>query len=350
MYRHVFFLRGAGNLNALNMRREQVGVLSSDRIRVKVRYSGLNLADIFACLGLYSATPAGEFIPGLEFSGIVEQVGTPTSEFRPGDLVWGFSRFGAYASSIDADPRYLQKIPDGWSLAEAAAFPVQALTAWYGLIELGALKAGQHVLVQSAAGGVGLHALQILQWKKAHPIAVIGRPEKASLLKQEFGLSEKEIVLRPSGWRAGAEFARRLDLVSQSFSGAFDLVLDAVAGPYLRPAFERLAPGGRYLLFGASDFMPAGLRPNWLRLACQYMMRYRPDPLSMISDNRAIFGFNLIWLYDRIDAMKSMLDSMMQLPWRRPVIDSIFPAARALDALKHLKSGRTTGKVLLEWE
>jgi alcohol dehydrogenase len=70
----------------------------------------------------------------------------------------------------------------------------------------------------------------------------------------------------------------------------------------------------------------------------------------MISDNRAIFGFNLIWLYDRIDAMKSMLDSMMQLPWRRPVIDSIFPASRALDALKRLKSGRTTGKVLLEWE
>ncbi|PKL34742.1 MAG: zinc-binding dehydrogenase [Spirochaetae bacterium HGW-Spirochaetae-10] len=350
MHRHVLFLPRAGNLNGLKMRQEPVGVPTSGSVRVKISHSGLNLADVFACLGLYSATPTGEFIPGLEFSGIVEQVGTPTSELRPGDRVWGFSRFGAYASHIDADPRYLRKIPDTWSLAEAAAFPVQALTAWYGLVELGALHAGQGVLVQSAAGGVGLHALQIVQWKQAHAIAVIGRPEKADLLMKEFGLSADQIVLRPSGWRAGAEFGRRLDDAMGPSGRQLDLVLDAVAGPFFRPAFERLAPGGRYLLFGAADFMPTGSRRGWLRLAYQYMKRYRPDPLSMISDNRAVFGFNLIWLYDRVDEMAAMLGPMMQLPWRRPVIDSIFPAAKAFDALQHLKSGRTTGKVLLEWE
>mgnify|MGYP005846697231 CR=1 FL=1 len=78
-------------------------------------------------------------------------------------------------------------------------------------VELGALNAGQSVPVQSAAGGVGLHALQIEQWKQAHAIAVIGRPGKADLLKQELGLSADQIVLHPSGWRAGAEFSRRLD-------------------------------------------------------------------------------------------------------------------------------------------
>ncbi len=346
MYRHVLFLEKAGNLQGLKMRQEQVGTPTPGTIRVRIACSGLNLADVFACLGLYSATPSGEFTPGLEFSGTVEEVGTPTSEFRPGDRVWGFSRFGAYASSIDADPRYLKKIPDGWSFAEAAAFPVQALTAWYGLVELGALKADQRVLVQSAAGGVGLHALQIILWKKAHPIAVVGRPEKVELLKDRFGLSSGQIVLRPSGFRAGHRFGRQLD----EAGGGLDLVLDAVAGPFFRPAFERLAAGGRYLLFGAANFMPAGSRPNWARLAWQYLKRYRPDPLDMISDNRAVFGFNLIWLYDRVDAMEEMFDAMMAVPRKKPVIDSVFPAHEAVQALQHLKSGRTTGKVLLSWD
>ena len=113
MHRHVLFLPCARNLNGLKLRQEPVGVPTSGSVGVRISHSGLNLADVFACLGLYSATPRGEFVSGLEFSGIVEQVGTPTSELHPGDRVWGFSRFGAYVSHIDADPRYLRRMEPG---------------------------------------------------------------------------------------------------------------------------------------------------------------------------------------------------------------------------------------------
>lgn len=341
MKRHILFMPKAGNLNHLTLSEEEIDLPVGNQVLVKISHSGLNLADIFACLGLYSATPTGKFVPGLEFSGIVEQA-KRSSGFQVGDKVWGFSRFGAYTSRINADPRYLRKIPDGWSLAEAAAFPVQALTAWYGLIELGALKAGQRVLIQSAAGGVGLHALQIVQSKKANPIAIVGRAEKADYLRQEYGLTDRQIVIRPTD---AEEFSKRLSAVG----GNFDIVLDAVAGKFFKPTYSQLAAAGRYLLFGSADFMPTGSKPAWPVLAYQYLRRFKPDPLSMISENKAVFGFNLIWLYNRIDEMASMVDDLQSVQFRRPLIDSVYSATDALQALERLKSGKTKGKVLISW-
>lgn len=314
---------------------------------------GLNFADIFACLGLYSATPAGAFVPGLEFAGVVQAIGPaagldtssePAPAFQPGDWVMGLTRFGAYATAVNLGVRYLRPIPPAWSISEGAAFPVQALTAWYGLTELGALEAGDSVLVHSAAGGVGLNALAILGTVGARVIATVGRPAKRDFLVERRGLAPDQVIVRDRD-----HFGSQLDraLAALGLDG-FDVVLDAIGGPFFRPAFERLRPEGRLVLYGAADLMPNRARPEYLRLALRYLRRPRLDPLRMIAENRSVMAFNLIWLWDRADRLARAYDRLAYLEKNPPFIGRRFGFADAPAALRYLQSGESIGKVVLE--
>jgi alcohol dehydrogenase len=236
----------------------------------------------------------------------------------------------------------LWPVPEGWSPAEAAAYPVQALTAWYGLVSLGGACAGQTVLVQSAAGGVGLQALHALQRLGARPVGVVGRRDKRDWLIERFNLAPEQVVLRD------AHFAASLDraLAALGASG-FDLIFDAVYGETFRPTFERLAPEGRYVLYGAADFMGGGARPNPLALAWRYLRRPKLDPLAMISQNRGLLAFNLIWLWEQAARLPEALRATLELIPERPHIGGAFPFTDAPAAMRTLQSGRTTGKLVL---
>lgn len=343
--REVWWIDRAGSLERLTRRSEALTDLGAGQARVAVKAVGLNFADIFACLGLYSATPRGSFIPGLEFAGVVEDVHPGAGErFRPGDCVAGLTRFGAYATAINADVGYIRPIRAGWSFAEAAAFPAQALTAWYGLVRLGAVESGHLVLVQSAAGGVGLNALAILDAIGARPIAIVGREAKRRWLIENRGLSADHVIVRDRR-SFGAQLDRALAALG---APGLDIVFDAVAGPFLEPAFERLRPASRYVIYGAADFMPAAARPGYLRLALKYVSRPRIDPLAMISANRSVMAFNLIWLWDRLDQLAAGWDALDALVTTPPFVGRRFPFAEAPAAMRYLQSGDSIGKVVLE--
>ena len=258
--REVWRIGRAGALDRLRRQTEALADPGPGQARVAVRAVGLNFADLFACLGLYSATPAGPFVPGLEFAGVVEALGPPAAGgmphcgLRSGDRVIGLTRFGAYATALNLDLRYLTPIPPAWSFAEAAAFPVQALTAWYGLIELGALAPGDGVLVHSAAGGVGLNALSILAGKGTRVVATVGRPAKRDFLVAHCELAPEQVIVRE---RRG--FGRQLDRAlaaldldgfdlptliihgakSQLYAAATSLYLEARLPDDRRISFER---------------------------------------------------------------------------------------------------------------
>jgi alcohol dehydrogenase len=348
--REVWRIGRAGALDRLRRQTEALADPGPGQARVAVRAVGLNFADLFACLGLYSATPAGPFVPGLEFAGVVEALGPPAAGgmphcgLRSGDRVIGLTRFGAYATALNLDLRYLTPIPPAWSFAEAAAFPVQALTAWYGLIELGALAPGDGVLVHSAAGGVGLNALSILAGKGTRVVATVGRPAKRDFLVAHCELAPEQVIVRD---RRG--FGRQLDraLGALGLEG-FDLVLDAVAGSFFRPAYDRLRPEGRVVLYGAADLMPRRARPNYLRLGFRYLCRPRIDPLQMIAENRSVMGFNLIWLWEQADRLPRAYDQLATLLARPPFVGRSFLFREAPTALRHLQSGESIGKVVLE--
>ena len=340
--RRVWKINAAGNLNRLRLAEENIQPLKPGEAFVQVRAVGLNFADIFACLGLYSATPKGEFTPGLEFAGVVEK--TNSGDFRPGDRVMGVIRFGAYASHINSDVRFLRPLPRDWSFAEGAAFLAQSLTAWYALKELGNIKQDQVVLVHSAAGGVGLPALAMIDRLKAQAVATVGRPEKVKFLQEHIKLAPERIILRNR-----RDFAGQLDRALEKMGArGFDLILDSLAGPFYKPGYDRLNPAGRLVMFGAGDMMPAGARPNYLKLAFQYLRRPRPDLLNMISENKSVMAFNLIWLWDRTRELLQLVTEIERLGLAPPFIGHSYPFEEAPVAMRFFQSGANVGKVVLE--
>ncbi len=344
--REVWRVSRAGALDRLARTTESLSDPAPGEARIRVHAVGLNFADLFACLGLYSATPQGAFVPGLEFAGAVESLGpgADACALRPGDRVFGLIRFGGYATALNVDVRYLHPIPEGWEFAEAAAFPVQGLTAWYALVELGGLKRGAAVLLHSAAGGVGLNALEILAAHDARVVATVGSRAKQDFLVERFGLSPDQIVVRDR--RA---FGRQLDgaLATLGLDG-IDLALDAVAGPYFRPAYDRLRPEGRIVVYGAADLMPRGSRPNHVRLALRYLRRPRLDPLRMVSENKSVMAFNLIWLWDRVERLPRAYQQLLSFLQRPPFVGRRFGFNDAPAALHYLQSGGSVGKIVLE--
>jgi len=126
------------------------------------------------------------------------------------------------------------------------------------------------------------------------------------------------------------------------------VVFDAVAGPFLEPAFTRLRPRGRLVVFGAADFMPRGRTGADPRLLVKYLRRLRIDPLSLMTVNRSVMGFNLIWLWDQADRLPGALAALERACPDPPLVGRRFPFDEAPAAMQFLKSGESMGKVVLE--
>jgi alcohol dehydrogenase len=345
--RKVWRIPRAGSLESLRLQEEPIPPPGPREAQIRVEAVGLNFADLFACQGLYSATPAGSFVPGLECAGVIEALG-PSSEavrdLRPGERVIALTRFGAYATKVNVGLDYLHRAPGGWSAAQAAAWSVQGLTACYALVDLGAVGPDETVLVQSAAGGVGLLALEAIAALGARPIAVVGTEAKRRFLVEQRAIDPAATIVRDRR-RFGAQIDATLAALA---ADGLDCVLDAVLGPTFQPAFARLRPEGRYVLYGAADFMSHSSRPDYLALAWNYLRRPRIDPLAMVSANRSLMAFNLIWLWERAERLPEAFRQLEQLAPRPPHVGATFPFGRAPDAMRLLQGGSTVGKVVLE--
>ncbi|AOS97328.1 Quinone oxidoreductase 1 [Microbulbifer aggregans] len=334
--RRAWRTQKAGSISDLKLVEEPLGALDPEKIRIEVRSVGLNFADIFALTGLYSATPKGSFVPGLEFSGVIVELGASVdTDLAVGDSVYGCTRFGGYADCVDVPPQHCRKMPSGWRFAEGAAFPVQSLTAYYALNDLGAVKPGQNVLVHSAAGGVGLQAMRMLRQMGAIPIGTVGSAGKRQFL-QEQGFDE--VIVR------GPDFA--LQLKTTLAGRPLQAVLDGIGGKVQKQSFDALAPTGRLVVFGAAEFTP-GDKPNLLKAAWLYLNRPRYDVMDMISSNRSVLAFNLIWLWQEQALFDALLDGCAGLGLPAPHVGHEFGFEQAHEAIECLRSGGSVGKVVL---
>lgn len=203
-------------------------------------------------------------------------------------------------------------------------------------------QAGARVLIQSAAGGVGLQAVAICLAYNATPICIVGSAAKIPTLTSRFpSLDPAQIIVRGD---TGTAFAAQLDAVG----GEFDVVFDAVGGPFFQPAYDRLAKGGRYVVYGAASMTPQGDRVNWVRLAWQYLQRPRVDVLSLPGANKAVMGFNLIYLFDRVEQLRRLSEELEALQLPAPLVGEEWRFEdQAVDALRSLRSGTTVGKIVL---
>ncbi len=341
----MWILKKAGSLKKLTRMEQDLPKLNPGEVKVSVKAIGLNFADIFAIQKLYSATPKGAFVPGLEFAGVImDKSRAAQGDFQLGDRVMGVTRFGAYSDEVNINSSYLWKLPETWSCKEGAAFPVQSLTAWHGLVTLGNLQSKKTVLVHSAAGGVGYWAMEIITAVGAIPICTVGNKEKVPFLMDHFAMDDNQIIVR-SKKRFKSQLRTALGSINQE---GFDLVFDAVYGPFFKPAYQLIKPGGRHILYGAANMMSPRDRPNYMRLLYQYLKRYRPDPLDLISDNRSVMGFNLIWLWDEIQDLRDAFREMLLVVDRKPYVDRVFTFKDIKKAIRYLQSGTSKGKIVIE--
>src|SRR5438876_9436341 len=130
-------------------------------VRVRVRASGLNFADVMARQGLYPDAPKLPCVVGYEVAGVVDEVGPGADESLAGRRVLALTRFGGHADTVCVPAAQAVELPDGLDFAPAAAIPVNYLTAYHMLLRVAHLRPGAHVLIHMAAGGVGIAALQV---------------------------------------------------------------------------------------------------------------------------------------------------------------------------------------------
>ena len=338
MNRNIYTLK-AGSIANLNIKEEALPVPQAEEVQIAVRAIGLNFADLFAIWGLYSATPKGQFTPGLEFAGEVLAVGAQVTQYNVGDKIMGVTRFGAYTSHLNIDARYVLPLPSGWSFEEGAAYPVQVLTAYYALFNLGDLKEDYTVLIHSGAGGVGLLANRIAKTKKAFTIGSVGSPEKVDFLKKE---GYDKVIVRSKNFRK--------DLEKCLEGRDLNLVLECIGGAVFQAGYDLMAPQGRMVVYGSARYASPNNRPNYLKLAYQYLTRPKIDPQKMIELNKALLGFNLIWLYHQADLMHEILQKVETLNIERPYVGNTFEFKHLKEALKLFQSGKTIGKVVVKVE
>ncbi|MFD4509259.1 SDR family NAD(P)-dependent oxidoreductase [Streptomyces sp. NPDC058457] len=283
--------------------------LDSGEVRIAVRAAGLNFRDVLIALGTY---PGAAGI-GNEGAGVIVETGPDVPGLAVGDRVFGLFA-DAFGPTAVTDHRLVRRMPAAWSFTEAAAVPTAFLTAYYGLTDLGRLRAGQSVLIHSAAGGVGMAAVQIAQHFGAEVYATAA-PAKQHVLRAA-GIDEARIASSRA-----LDFAERFR--DATGGRGVDVVLNSLAGAFTDASLNLLADGGRFLEMGKLDIrtgLPAGTYQAY------DVMEAGPDRIRAMLDE-------LVALFDS--------GALRTLPHRAWDVRS------ARQAFRHMAQARHVGKVVL---
>ena len=307
-------------------------------IRIRVRAAGVNFADILARLGLYPDAPRPPMVVGYEVAGAIDAVGRSVVGLAPGDRVVALTRFGGYADTVIVPAAQAFHFPDELSDSEAAAVPVNYLTAAMALYRMAALAPGETVLVHNAGGGVGIAATQLARLRRA---TVIGT---ASAFKHD--------ALRSFGVDHAIDYrhANVAEEVMKLTRGrGVDVILDPIGGRSFTSSYRMLAPLGRLIVFGLSAAAP-GERRNLWHVFRAWASTPRFDPMSLINRNRGVFGLHIGHLWDerrQLAPLMEMLMSELHAERLKPVVARTFPLEHAADAHRFIQSRQNIGKVVL---
>ena len=311
-----------GGPEVLELRDVDVPALHPDGVLVRVRASSVNPYDWHVMRGLPRLVRLSEGssrpkqpIRGVDVAGVVEAVGENVTAFRPGDEVFG-AKAGALAEYVCAGPKnVLAAKPAGLTFEQAAAIPLAGVTALQALRDKGRLEAGQRVLVNGAAGGVGTFAVQIAKALGADVTGVC---------------STRNVDLVTS---IGAD--RVLDYAEVDFARSgerYDLVLDNVGNRSLSDLRRALTPHGALVVVGGGG-------GNWIG---PMMLPLRAAMLSPFVGQR-LLPFLAKHTQDDLLVLKELAETGKIVP----VIDRTYPLAEAAEAIRYLETGHARGKVVV---
>lgn len=291
-------------------------------VLIRNRAAGINFADTLFRQGQYLVAPKLPDTPGLEAAGEIEALGQGVSGLRAGMRVAALGS-KAYAEYMLAPAAQIIPLPDSVSFEEGAAFPVQTLTAWHMLHTAHRTAPGQTVLVHSAAGGVGIVAIQIAKAAGARVIGTVSNEAKMKLAKQ-YGADE--VINYASG-----DFAA--ETMKLTGGRGVDLILDAVGGPTLTKGLTCLAPFGHLILYGRSGGVPEPL-----------------NLFSLFERSIKVSGFVLYTANAVPDVMRRGIEESFKLMRDgklKMLVGKSFPLAQAAEAHRFMESRASVGKLVL---
>ena len=308
-------------------------------VGIRVRAAGVNFAELLARVGLYEDAPDPPCVVGYEIAGDVEAVGEGVEDFSPGDRILGGTRFGGYAERVTTPADQLVPLPDDWSYEEGAAFPVNYATAFAGLVRYGNVREGERVLLQAAAGGVGIAATQIAKLLGAEVFGTASASKHEAI--RGFGV-DHAIDYREEDFRKAV---RRIAGEKQPL----DLVMDAIGGSSFRKSFSLLRAGGRLVCFGASDVQSGDERS---RVRAVRSLARMPvfHPIQLMRQSKAVIGLNMLTIWDSKGSLDDYIEPLSE--WMaegrlKPVVAEAFPFERGADAHRFVHERRNVGKVVL---
>ncbi|MFJ3498767.1 SDR family NAD(P)-dependent oxidoreductase [Streptomyces sp. NPDC086091] len=300
-------------LALLPVAREELG---AGRVRVAVRAAGVNFRDVLNALGMYPGD-ARDF--GLEGAGLVTEVGPHVTGLAVGDRVFGMFS-GAFGPVAVADARLVARVPEGWTFAQAASVPIVFLTAYYALTDLGAVEAGESVLVHAAAGGVGMAAVQLARHLGAEVFGTASRGKWDAV--RALGLDDSRIASsRDTEFEAA--------FLAATGGRGVDVVLDSLAGEFVDASLRLLPRGGRFLEMGKTDVRD-------------------PEAVAAAHAGVAYQAFDLMDVAPaRVGEMLSDLVALFESGALTPLPVTCWDVRRAPEAFRYLSQARHVGKVVL---
>jgi len=305
---------------------------------VRVRAVGVNFADLMQRMGVYPGTPKPPFIPGFEVAGTVEQV-PEGGALRQGQRVMAMTRFNAYAELAACTTQGVFAIPDQLSFQDAAAIPVNYLTAYHSMFEMGNLRAGDRVLIHGAAGGVGVAAVQLA---RARGLETFGT---AGASKMDF--LRKIGVDHPIDYTQ-TEFVAE---VRRAAPRGIEMVLDPIGGKSWARSLRCLGTMGRLVVFGFSAAAGPDGKRSAVRALKAIMQTPRISPLKLMERNIAVIGVHLGRMEGREAVLGREMEELMRMYSAgsiQPVVGKTFPLEQAAKAHRYIHDRQNVGKVVLE--
>ena len=294
-------------------------------VQVRVKAAGLNRADILQRMGRYPA-PSGypERIPGLEFAGIVESLGSDVNGVSVNDRVMGIIPGGAQAEFLNINADLLSPIPSSMTYEQAAAIPEAFVTAYDSLLRQAELNEGEKVLVHAVASGVGLAATQIAKSVGAQVYGTSRSAEKL-IRAAEFGLTG---TFDTTDGRSFAEWIRET-------IGGVDVILDLVGAKYLKENIESLNQKGRLMLVGLTSGAKTEIDLSVVlskRLTLKGTV-LRSRSLEERKVITAMFNENIMPMFESGELI--------------PNVDSVFPVSEIREAHRRIEANQNFGKVII---
>ena len=310
---------------------------------IRVKTVGINFADLLQRMGIYPGTPKPPFVPGLEIAGVVEKLAEGGKQregtsLKPGDAVAALTQFNAYAQWVSVPARNAYRLPAGMPFDDAAAIPVNYVTAYHSMFTMGNLQPGNRILIHGAAGGVGIAAVQLA---RAHGLVIFGTAGPA---KQEY--------LRKIGVDHAIDHSKSdfVEVVRKFAADGIEMVMDPIGGKSFARSAKCLGPTGRLVVYGFSAAAGPDGKKSLVRGGIALAQTPRFHPLKMMSQNMAVIGVSLGRLQSRGPLLRAELDELFRMYGAgkiKPVIGKTFPLAEAAAAHRYIHDRKNVGKVIL---